>query len=113
MNAISSLMVRPSLDRDIEPELDSLLTDRWAPARWQRIDDIEELSWPLQQLAVSLPGNAWRAYADGAYIAFAAGEAAGHDTLAVRFFDASGTLCAAGAWSRNADGVWSLSQVIA
>lgn len=92
--------------------LDELLAGRWPPASWQPVRSPDELPWRLEQLATALPAGSWRAYADGACLAFAAGEPAGERDIAVRFYDASARLCAAGVWSPDAAGSWQLSQII-
>lgn len=98
--------------RPVNAVLDQLLAERWGPARWRRVDAVEELPWPLQQLAASLPRGTWRAYADGESVAFAAGETAERAAIAVRFYDASAQQCAAGVWSMDTAGQWRLLEVI-
>lgn len=96
----------------VDNVLDALLADRWGPARWHRIDDARKLPWRLKQLAQTLPKGAWRAYADGQSVAFAAGEVTGPEAIAVRFYDASAQQCAAGIWSADQGGSWRLQEVI-
>lgn len=92
--------------------LDAILAERWAPASWERVEDMEELPWKLRQLVVTLPRDAWRAYADGACFALAAGVCVGPRDIAVSFYDASAKLCAAGVWSTDSRGHWQLTEIV-
>lgn len=92
--------------------LDQLLAGRWPPASWQPVRAVDELPCPLEKLACTLSRGSWRAYADGACVALAAGEPAGERDIAVRFYDGSARLCAAGIWSPDAAGSWQLRQIV-
>jgi hypothetical protein len=99
-------------EAEIGAALDQVLAGRWPPASWRPARSLDDLPWRLGQIATALPAGSWRAYSDGACLAFACGEPAGERDIAVRFYDVSARLCAAGVWSPGADGRWQLSQVI-
>lgn len=114
MPALRNPHEEPSLDA----ALDQLLAGRWPPAAWLRIRDAAELPWRFEALACGLLEGAWRAFTNGAQLAFAvgrfvrSGRQAGAPELMVRFFDASARCCAAAVWTQEDSGQWILCEVL-
>lgn len=104
--------VLSSCDVSLDTALDQLLAVRWLPAGWCRVPSASELPWRLEQLACRLSAGSWRAYSDGSRLALAIGGSAEGCGVAVRFYDSSARLCAAGVWAPDEAGSWQLREIL-
>ncbi|HWL62717.1 MAG TPA: hypothetical protein VNQ32_07960 [Steroidobacteraceae bacterium] len=111
-------MPKPREQSRLDTVLDQLLAGRWPPTAWARIQHQEELPWRFEALACGARKGTWRAYTDGARLAFAVGEFVQSSRrqaapgVMVRFFDAGACCCAAGIWVLGQSGQWTLREVL-
>lgn len=102
----------------LDTALDQLLAGRWSPTAWERIHQPEELPWRFEELAGGLRQGTWRAFTNGAQLAFAVGDfVRGHrkadeQQVVVRFYDAGARCCVAGVWALDDAGEWTLREVL-